>query len=101
MGTNQILSATVLQMASQVAKADSACAACRFQKNKCSDKFLLAPYFPQNDPCKFLLVHRLFGYGHVVKLLQVPSISLIIGTDAEHKFFEIEIITDHNPMALW
>eukprot|EP00253_Pinus_taeda_P001185 PITA_01185 len=65
MGTNQIL-----QMAGQAGKAESACAACRFQKKKCSDKCVLAPYFPQNDPYKFLLVHRLFGYGHVVKLIQ-------------------------------
>eukprot|EP00253_Pinus_taeda_P025802 PITA_25802 len=65
MGTNQIL-----QMAGQVGNAESACSACRFQKKKCWDKCMLAPYFPQSDPYKFLLVHKLFGYGHVVKLLQ-------------------------------
>jgi len=31
---------------------------------------VLAPYFPQDKPHKFLLVHKVFGNGHVVKLLQ-------------------------------
>jgi len=87
----------LLQMASQVSKPESACAACKFQKKKCSDKCVLAPYFPQKDLKKFLLVHRLFGYGHVVKLLQVRSIALV-STTQNIKFSEIEI-TDHNRMA--
>lgn len=57
-------------MTSHVSKEQSACAACKFQKKKCSEKCLLAPYFPHNDPDRFLLIHRVFGYGHVVKLLK-------------------------------
>jgi len=48
----------------------SPCAGCKIQRKKCSEKCVLAPYFPQNNPEKFLLVHRIFGNGHVIKLLQ-------------------------------
>eukprot|EP00253_Pinus_taeda_P001105 PITA_01105 len=48
----------------------STCAACKIQKKKCSQKCVLAPYFPQSNPHKFMLVHKVFGNGHVVKLLQ-------------------------------
>eukprot|EP00253_Pinus_taeda_P004310 PITA_04310 len=48
----------------------SACAGCKIQRKKCSENCVLAPYFPQNNPQKFLLVHKVFGNGHVVKLLQ-------------------------------
>ncbi|XP_057861049.2 LOB domain-containing protein 1-like [Cryptomeria japonica] len=30
----------------------------------------MAPYFPPNDPDKFAIVQRVFGTGHIVKLLQ-------------------------------
>ena len=46
-------------------------AACKNNKNKCSEKSMLAPCFPSDDPQKFLLVNRVFGNGRVVKLLQV------------------------------
>lgn len=48
----------------------SPCAGCKIQRKKCSHNCVLAPYFPQDNPQKFLLVHRVFGNGHVVKLLQ-------------------------------
>ncbi|XP_057837306.1 LOB domain-containing protein 11 [Cryptomeria japonica] len=52
----------------------SPCAACKMQRKKCRDNCLLAPYFPQNNPQKFLLVHKVFGTGNVIKLLQdVPA----------------------------
>ncbi|GLJ14285.1 hypothetical protein SUGI_0229660 [Cryptomeria japonica] len=46
------------------------CAPCRIQRRKCGDNCPLAPYFPPNDPHKFLLVHRLFGTSKVVKTLR-------------------------------
>nr|ABR17919.1 unknown [Picea sitchensis] len=48
----------------------SPCAGCKIQRKKCSQNCVLAPYFPQGKPHKFLLVHKVFGNGHVVKLLQ-------------------------------
>eukprot|EP00253_Pinus_taeda_P002963 PITA_02963 len=48
----------------------SPCAACKIQRKTCSQNCVLAPYFPKDNPHKFLLVHRVFGNGHVIKLLQ-------------------------------
>eukprot|EP00253_Pinus_taeda_P003726 PITA_03726 len=48
----------------------SPCASCKIQRKKCSQNCVLAPYFPQDNTEKFLLVHRVFGNGHVIKLLQ-------------------------------
>ncbi|GLJ14283.1 hypothetical protein SUGI_0229590 [Cryptomeria japonica] len=46
------------------------CAPCKIQRRKCGDACPLAPYFPPNDPYKFLIVHRSFGTGKVIKTLQ-------------------------------
>nr|ABR17444.1 unknown [Picea sitchensis] len=51
-------------------RSTSPCASCKIQRKKCSQSCVLAPYFPQDNPEKFLLVHRLFGNGHVIKSLQ-------------------------------
>jgi hypothetical protein len=48
----------------------SPCAGCKIQRKKCTENCVLAPYFPQSDPDKFLLVHKVFGNGHVIKSLQ-------------------------------
>eukprot|EP00253_Pinus_taeda_P009112 PITA_09112 len=48
----------------------SSCAACKIQRKKCTEKCVLAPYFPQDEAKKFMLVHGVFGNGHVIKLLQ-------------------------------
>ncbi|GLJ18151.1 hypothetical protein SUGI_0320700 [Cryptomeria japonica] len=50
------------------------CAACKFQRRKCGDKCVLAPYFPPSDPDKFLVVHKLFRTRNIVKILQdIPA----------------------------
>ncbi|KAD7480101.1 hypothetical protein R6Q59_008921 [Mikania micrantha] len=46
-----------------------ACAACRFQRRRCSSDCPLAPYFPANEPQVFQNVHSLYGVGHVMKIL--------------------------------
>eukprot|EP00253_Pinus_taeda_P028836 PITA_28836 len=52
----------------------SSCSGCKNQRKKCTEKCVLAPYFPQNDPQKFLFVHKVFGKGRVAKLLQdIPA----------------------------
>ncbi|XP_012840473.1 PREDICTED: LOB domain-containing protein 27-like [Erythranthe guttata] len=47
-----------------------ACAACKYQRRKCSPKCPLAPYFPANQPKTFQCVHRLFGVSNVTKTLR-------------------------------
>ncbi|GLJ33769.1 hypothetical protein SUGI_0678730 [Cryptomeria japonica] len=46
------------------------CAACRLQRKKCSEECILAPYFPQDDPQRFAVVHRVYGTSYIIKLLQ-------------------------------
>ncbi|KAI3462964.1 hypothetical protein Pfo_019627 [Paulownia fortunei] len=46
-----------------------ACAACKYQRRKCSPTCPLAPYFPANQPKMFQNVHRLFGVSNVTKAL--------------------------------
>ncbi|CAN4079327.1 unnamed protein product [Withania somnifera] len=46
------------------------CAACKYQRRKCTPQCVLASYFPANQPKKFQNVHRLFGVRNVVKILE-------------------------------
>ncbi|XP_057869609.1 LOB domain-containing protein 1-like [Cryptomeria japonica] len=50
------------------------CAACKIQRRKCGENCVLAPYFPPNDPHKFLVVHKFLGTSNIVKTLQdIPA----------------------------
>lgn len=46
-----------------------ACAACKYQRRKCSSDCPLAPYFPSNQSKMFQNVHRLFGVSNITKIL--------------------------------
>ncbi|XP_073063799.1 LOB domain-containing protein 4-like [Primulina eburnea] len=47
-----------------------ACAACKYQRRKCTPSCPLAPYFPANQSKVFRNVHRLFGVSNVTKTLR-------------------------------
>ncbi|KAK4437121.1 LOB domain-containing protein 27 [Sesamum alatum] len=47
-----------------------ACAACKYQRRRCTPECLLAPFFPADQPKMFLNVHRLFGVKHIQNLLK-------------------------------
>ncbi|KAK9278773.1 hypothetical protein L1049_028351 [Liquidambar formosana] len=47
-----------------------ACAACKYQRRKCSSECLLAPYFPPDQPEMFQNAHRLFGVSNILKILK-------------------------------
>ncbi|THU62895.1 hypothetical protein C4D60_Mb01t09970 [Musa balbisiana] len=47
----------------------SPCAACKFLRRKCQPDCVFAPYFPPDQPQKFVHVHRVFGASNVTKLL--------------------------------
>ncbi|KAL3810624.1 hypothetical protein ACJIZ3_000674 [Penstemon smallii] len=47
-----------------------ACAACKYQRRRCTPTCPLAPYFPATQPQKFQNVHRLFGVANVCRTLQ-------------------------------
>ncbi|XP_039052477.1 LOB domain-containing protein 24-like [Hibiscus syriacus] len=45
------------------------CAACRYLRRKCTEDCILSPYFPSNNPQRFVSVHRIYGASNVSKLL--------------------------------
>ena len=47
------------------------CAACKILRRRCTDKGMLAPYFPPTETLKFIIAHKVFGASNIVKSLQV------------------------------
>ncbi|XVF24657.1 hypothetical protein REPUB_Repub13aG0146000 [Reevesia pubescens] len=46
------------------------CAACRYLRRRCDQDCILSPFFPSNNPQRFVSVHRIYGASNVTKLLQ-------------------------------
>ncbi|PIA62431.1 hypothetical protein AQUCO_00200445v1 [Aquilegia coerulea] len=49
---------------------NQACAACKYQRRKCSADCALAPYFPPDQPKMFQNAHKLFGVSNILKVLK-------------------------------
>ncbi|KAG0499827.1 hypothetical protein HPP92_004518 [Vanilla planifolia] len=47
----------------------SPCAGCKFLRRKCQPDCVFAPYFPADQPQKFINVHKVFGASNVTKIL--------------------------------
>ncbi|GFZ17513.1 LOB domain-containing protein 22 [Actinidia rufa] len=47
-----------------------ACAACKYQRRRCSSECPLAPYFPPDKPKMFQNAHKLFGVSNILKILK-------------------------------
>ncbi|KAK3140349.1 hypothetical protein QOZ80_5AG0399710 [Eleusine coracana subsp. coracana] len=47
----------------------AACAACKYQRRRCTAECQLAEYFPQDRPRVFRNAHRLFGVSNILKTL--------------------------------
>ena len=58
-----------------MSSSNSPCAACKFLRRKCTQECVFAPYFPPDNPQRFLYVHRVFGASNVAKLLNELSAS--------------------------
>lgn len=56
-----------------------ACAACKYQRRRCTADCPLAPYFPADQPKMFQNAHKLFGVSNILKILRQldPSQKLI------------------------
>jgi hypothetical protein len=54
-----------------IIKAYKSCAACKYQRRKCSKDCPLAPYFPGDKPKMFANAHRLFGVSNILTILKV------------------------------
>lgn len=50
--------------------ATGACASCRHQRKKCTEKCTLAPFFPVDKNREFQAVHKVFGVSNVTKILK-------------------------------
>ncbi|KAL8140760.1 hypothetical protein V2J09_006781 [Rumex salicifolius] len=74
-----------------------ACAACKYQRRKCTSDCQLAPYFPPDKPKIFLHAHKLFGVSNILKILKQldPSLkpeamsSIIYESNVRAKFPEL------------
>ncbi|CAI9754908.1 unnamed protein product [Fraxinus pennsylvanica] len=53
----------------QRANGTSACASCKHQRKKCTEKCILAPFFPINKTREFQGVHKVFGVSNVTKIV--------------------------------
>ncbi|KAH7685122.1 Lateral organ boundaries LOB domain-containing protein [Dioscorea alata] len=60
---------TTTTSSSSSSSSSSPCAACKFLRRKCQPDCVFAPYFPPDNPQKFIHVHRVFGASNVTKLL--------------------------------
>ncbi|PSS14482.1 LOB domain-containing protein [Actinidia chinensis var. chinensis] len=47
-----------------------ACASCKHQRKKCSEKCVLAPFFTANKSREFQAVHKVFGVSNVTKIVK-------------------------------
>ena len=47
-----------------------ACAACKYQRRRCTSECPLAPYFPPDQPKLFQNAHKLFGVSNILKILK-------------------------------
>ncbi|XP_044470014.1 LOB domain-containing protein 36-like [Mangifera indica] len=59
-----------------MSSSNSPCAACKFQRRKCAQECIFAPYFPPDQPQKYANVHNVFGASNVAKLLNELSANL-------------------------
>ncbi|GAB4850237.1 hypothetical protein Ancab_029533 [Ancistrocladus abbreviatus] len=50
--------------------AHQACAACKHQRKKCTEKCILAPFFPADRIREFQAVHKVFGVSNVQKIVR-------------------------------
>ncbi|XP_059277830.1 LOB domain-containing protein 2 [Lycium ferocissimum] len=48
----------------------AACASCKHQRKKCTEKCVLAPYFPAENIREFKAVHKVFGVSNIVKIVK-------------------------------
>ncbi|KAL2466606.1 LOB domain-containing protein 2 [Abeliophyllum distichum] len=53
----------------QRANGTSACASCKHQRKKCTEKCILAPFFPVDKTREFQAVHKVFGVSNVTKIV--------------------------------
>ncbi|KAK9097452.1 hypothetical protein Sjap_022949 [Stephania japonica] len=46
------------------------CAGCKLLRRRCPEDCILSPYFPKNNPQRFLSVHKIFGACNITRMLK-------------------------------
>ncbi|KAM3382747.1 LOB domain-containing protein 2 [Capsicum galapagoense] len=54
----------------QKSSGTAACASCKHQRKKCTDRCVLAPYFPAEKTREFKAVHKVFGVSNITKIVK-------------------------------
>ncbi|KAK9067209.1 hypothetical protein SSX86_014535 [Deinandra increscens subsp. villosa] len=52
------------------------CAVCKYFRRRCAPDCVFAPYFPNNNPQKFICVHRFYGASNIGKMLEEIPVQL-------------------------
>ncbi|KAG9137086.1 hypothetical protein Leryth_011914 [Lithospermum erythrorhizon] len=61
---------TMLNLTVEKNNGTPACASCKHQRKKCTDKCILAPLFPVEKTKEFQAVHRVFGVSNLTKIVR-------------------------------
>ncbi|RAL37385.1 hypothetical protein DM860_000079 [Cuscuta australis] len=67
---NNINGATSSSSQAAAGAAAGACASCKHQRKKCTEKCVLAAYFPAEKSREFQAVHKVFGVSNVTKMVR-------------------------------
>lgn len=73
-----------------------ACAACKYQRRRCTSECPLAPYFPPHEQKMFQNAHKLFGVSNILKILKKLDPSQ--KSDAMKSIIYQANVRDENPV---
>lgn len=73
-----------------------ACAACKYQRRRCTSECPLAPYFPPHEQKVFQNAHKLFGVSNILKILK--KLDPAQKSDAMKSIIYQANVRDENPV---
>ncbi|GJX97390.1 putative transcription factor AS2-LOB family protein [Tanacetum coccineum] len=52
------------------------CAACKYFRRRCPSNCVFAPYFPNDNPQRFIFVHKIYGASNITKVIEETPMHL-------------------------
>ncbi|GJY93421.1 LOB domain-containing protein 24-like protein [Tanacetum coccineum] len=52
------------------------CAACKYFRRRCPSNCVFAPYFPNDNPQRFIFVHKIYGASNIAKVIEETPMHL-------------------------
>nr|GEX51975.1 hypothetical protein [Tanacetum cinerariifolium] len=52
------------------------CAACKYFRRRCPSNCVFAPYFPNDNPQRFIFVHKIYGASNIAKMIEETPMHL-------------------------